>query len=400
MSQGQLEMKRLFSAAILLLILLSVALVIGKQKIGDIRPAFLPAPLATTQTKSGSTQAYQGRLNVTDGFKIEVIAEGLGNPRDLEFSPEGALLVSVPNEGKVIALLEKALNEYQRKDVAIGLNNPHGIAFYNGKLYVAEETSVSRYMWDKERLLATKEKTLFALPPSEGGHFTRSLAFGKNGVLFISIGSTCNVCFEKNPLHGSVIVSDSEGSNPQIFAKGLRNSVFITLNRQTNELWATEMGRDFLGDNLPPDEINIIKEGKDYGWPVCYGNRIHDRDFDKRVYKRNPCEDRKPPLYEIAAHSAPLGLVFIDSARFPKEWQGDLLVAYHGSWNRSTPTGYKVVRLDVEGDKILGEYDFMTGFLEGSQAVGRPVDLVFDKNGALYISDDKGGIIYRVSYQR
>lgn len=390
-------MKRVFSAAILLLILLSVALVAGKQKIGDIRPAFLPAPAPTIETKSGGTQAYQGPLKTPDGFKIEIIAEELGNPRDLEFSPEGTLLISVPSEGKVTALLEKAPNEYQQKDVITGLNNPHGIAFYNGKLYVAEETSVSRYMWDAERLLPTKEKTLFALPPSEGGHFTRSLAFNKNGVLFVSIGSTCNVCFEKNPLHGSVIVSDSEGSNPRTFATGLRNAVFITVNPKTNELWGTEMGRDFLGDNLPPDEINIIKEGKNYGWSICYGNKIHDRDFDKRVYIRNPCEDTEPPLYEIAAHSAPLGLAFISSKQFPKEWQGDLLVAYHGSWNRSTPIGYKVVRLDIEEGRILGEYDFITGFLERSSASGRPVDLAFDKDGALYISDDKGGIIYRVS---
>lgn len=391
-------MKKILSVIVLLFVLLFIASVLGKQKIGDIRPAFLPAPAPTTETKSGGTQVYQGPLKVPEGFRIDIAASDLENPRDLEFSPEGALLVSIPDQGKVITLFRKdPSGPYQKKDIIANLNNPHGIAFYNGKLYVAEETSVSRYMWDAERLAAPKEKTLFALPPSEGGHFTRSLAFNKNGALFVSIGSTCNVCFENNPLHGSIIVSDSEGSNPRTFATGLRNAVFITVNPKTNELWGTEMGRDFLGDNLPPDEINIIREGKDYGWPVCYGNKIHDRDFDKRVYKKNPCEDTEPPLYEIAAHSAPLGLVFIDSIQFPKEWQGDLLAAYHGSWNRSSPTGYKVVRLDVEGDKILGEYDFITGFLEGSSAFGRPVDLVFDKGGALYISDDKGGIIYRVS---
>lgn len=394
-------MKRVLPAAFLLLILLTIALLLGKEKIGDIRPAFLPAPALTTETKSGGTQVYQGPLKAPDGFKIEIIAEGLGNPRDLEFSPRGALLVSIPNEGKVIALFRKDPNgPYQKKDVVANLNNPHGIAFYDGRLYVAEETSVSRYMWDEERLLATKEKTLFALPSSEGGHFTRSLAFNKNGVLFVSIGSTCNVCFEKNPLHSSVVVSDSEGSNPRTFATGLRNAVFITVHPETGELWGTEMGRDFLGDELSPDEINIIREGKDYGWPICYGNRVLDTNFDKKIYKRNPCEETEPPIYKIAAHSAPLGLVFISSEQFPKEWQGDLLVAYHGSWNRSTPIGYKVVRLDIEEGRILGEYDFITGFLEKSSALGRPVDLAFDKNGALYVSDDKGGIIYRVSYQR
>lgn len=390
-------MKKIFSAAILLLILLGIVLVLGKQKIGDIRPALLPAPAPTTPTKPDGTEAYHGPLKVPDRFKIEIVVEGLSNPRDLEFSPAGTLLVSIPAEGKVVALLEKNPNGYQQKDVIADLNKPHGLAFFEGKLYIAEETRVARYDWREETKQASLEKILFSLPKG-GRHFTRTITFDREGRMFISIGSTCDVCFEKNSWHGAVIVSDGEGGNQQIFAKGLRNSVFIAINNQTDELWGTEMGRDFLGDNLPPDEINIIREGKDYGWPVCYGNRVYDRNFGKE--SQEYCEGTEPPIFEIAAHSAPLGLTFIKSGQFPKEWQGDLLVAYHGSWNRSTPIGYKVVRLDIEGDRIVGEHDFLTGFLQDSSAIARPVDLIFDQDGNLYISDDKGGKIYKVSYKK
>jgi glucose/arabinose dehydrogenase len=213
--------------------------------------------------------------------------------------------------------------------------------------------------------------------------------------MYISIGSTCNVCNETPKIGGSLWISNSEGIKPQIFATGLRNAPFLTINPVTKELWATEMGRDFLGDNLPPDEINIIKKDKNYGWPLCYGNKIHDTNFDKKA--SNPCINTEPPLFEIPAHSAPLGIVFVDSSQFPSDWQGDLLVAYHGSWNRSTASGYKVVHMKVRGNSIVSAEDFLTGFLEGTDkdlSKARPVDLLFDKQGNLYISDDKGGNIF------
>ena len=170
---------------------------------------------------------------------------------------------------------------------------------------------------------------------------------------------------------------------------------FIKINPKTRELWGTEMGRDLIGDNLPPEEVNIIAKGKNYGWPNCYGNKIHDEKFD-HSHSAGECEKTEVPIYGSQAHSAPLGLVFIDSAQFPQSWQGDLLVAYHGSWNRSVPTGYKIVRMNVKGNKITGETAFLTGFLQGTNALGRPVDLEFDSSGSLYISDDKIGVVYKI----
>lgn len=190
------------------------------------------------------------------------------------------------------------------------------------------------------------------------------------------------------------MVTDSEGTSPRIFAKGTRNSPFMVIRPDTSEVWATEMGRDLLGDNIPPEEINILEDGKSYGWPNCYGRAIHDDTFDTK--KEHSCQETIPPIYEFQAHSAPLGLTFIKSPLFSDTQQGDLLIAYHGSWNRSTPTGYKVVRMKVEGKHISGDEDFVTGFIEGSSAKGRPVDIEFDTAGRLYISDDKAGAVYVV----
>ncbi|MBI3380170.1 PQQ-dependent sugar dehydrogenase, partial [Candidatus Gottesmanbacteria bacterium] len=336
-------------------------------------------------------------FSLPTGFSIGIFAKKLNGARDLEFASDGTLFVSLTSPGKIVALADTKNNGTadKIKDLITGLKNPHGLAFRDGKLYVAEEKGVSSYDWDEKNWTLTNKKLLFSLH-SGGRHFTRTLVFDKSGKLYISIGSTCDVCFEKNPMNGSILISDPAGSTPRIFAKGLRNSVFITLNQKTDEIWATEMGRDWLGDDAPPDEVNIARDGKDYGWPICYGDKIHDTNFDSRVYVRDPCEASQSPIFEIPAHSAPLGLTFIDSKQFPSNWQGDLLVAYHGSWNRSVPSGYKVVHMKVKDSQILSEEDFLTGFLHGNQAFARPVDLVFDKAGSLYVSDDKAGYIFKI----
>jgi glucose/arabinose dehydrogenase len=159
------------------------------------------------------------------------------------------------------------------------------------------------------------------------------------------------------------------------------------------------MGRDNLGDNVPPDEINIIHDGKSYGWPICYGTNIHDTNFDRKVYIADPCRTMIPPIYQVPAHSAPLGLAFIQSKQFAAGQQGDLLVSYHGSWNRTVPDGYKVVLLKVQGNTIVSSEDFMTGFISGRTVTARPVDLALDSAGSLYLSDDKSGQIYIIQKQ-
>lgn len=381
----------IFSVTALIVLTAMFALIVAKKKVGDVRPAVLPP--TKDITKIGDPLQFP--LTLPPGFRVGIFAKGLGNARDLTFSPKGTLLVSISARGSVVALPDR--NNDGKADEArailTDLNKPHGIALFKSKLFVAEETRVVRYTFDEQALTGKEDKVLFSLPRA-GRHITRTIAFDKKGVMFVSIGSTCDVCFEKHPFLGTVIISDEEGRNPRVFARGLRNSVFIAVDPKTDKLWGTEMGRDFLGDNKPPDEINVIEDGKDYGWPVCYGDRIFDEAFGQKT--KAYCNGTEPPLFDIAAHSAPLGLAFIYSEKFPKEWQGDLLVAYHGSWNRSTPIGYRVVRLALKGGTVVGEYDFITGFLKGPDVFGRPVDVAFDKHGSLFVSDDKAGVVYKV----
>jgi glucose/arabinose dehydrogenase len=342
-------------------------------------------------------------LHLQSGFTIHVFASDLGSPRDLQFTPGGTLLVSNPAGNEVFALPDTNHDGIadSEKVIISDENLVHGLAFYQGKLFIADVDKVVRYTWNENTLTATQDKVLFTLPENND-HNSRTLVFNNSGQMYVSVGSTCNVCNESAKQGGSVWVSDANGSNPQIFATGLRNAAFLAINPNTGALWGTEMGRDNLGDTIPPDEINIIQRDGNYGWPDCYGDRVHDTQFDHS--SDNPCHNTMAPIFQIPAHSAPLGLTFINSSQFPEEWQGDLLVAYHGSWNRSTPIGYKVVHLTVKGNTITGSQDFLSGFMPPStpsvpgnsvnSAQGRPTDLTFDKQGNLYVSDDKAGVIY------
>ncbi|HCS78872.1 TPA: hypothetical protein DIV55_03945, partial [Patescibacteria group bacterium] len=280
--------------------LLTIAIYI----LGDIRPAFFPSLTTLTQlfqkveptpspivsiTEARISDSVTEPLSVPEGFAIGYFAKNLGAARDLEFSPGGTLLVSVPESGSVIALPDRNLDGVADEQVTVvsGLNRPHGLAFYNKQLFIAEETRVARYFWNESSLITNEDQELFKLPMG-GRHRTRSIVFNNNGDLFVSIGSTCDVCEEQHEWLAAVIISDSDGTNPRRFAQGLRNAVFIAINPLTNELWGTEMGRDFLGDFTPPDEINIISSNQNYGWPICWGDRKHDTGVDRNIYVRDP----------------------------------------------------------------------------------------------------------------
>ena len=273
------------------------------------------------------------------------------------------------------------------------LNNlPHGLAFYEGYLYVAAENSVSRYPYLGDGNVGERE-VIVDLPTA--GHVSRTVGFSPSGKMYVSIGSSCNVCEEEDQRRAVVMEYMPDGTEGRVFAEGIRNAVGFVFHPVTGEIWATENARDALGDDIPPDEINIIRDGQHHGWPYCYGKRIPDPEFDDP----GRCATTEESTHDIQAHSAPLGLRFIDSPEFPEEWQGDLLVAYHGSWNRREPTGYKVVRMIVDGSNIVAEEDFIYGWLlDNGNSLGRPVDLIFGpEDGALYISDDKAGLIYRMT---
>ena len=381
-----------FSICIVAFLLFNFA----KNKIGNIAPSMFPTNenLAEKILESQKTGEKPNiPISIPQGFSIGVFTTNVIGARDLQFSPNGTLLVSLTSQGKVVALPDKNNDGVadERREILSGLRKPHGLAFYNGKLFIAEETKVSRYNFDEVALTATLDKKLFDLPAG-GRHFTRSIVFDSQGSLYVSLGSTCDTCIEKEKFISTVLVSDSEGKPPRIYSSGLRNAVFLAIKPNTNEIWTTEMGRDFLGDESPPDEINVLKDSGNFGWPFCFGQKI--TDTSQRQPNQSFCRQTIAPIYEIPAHSAPLGLVFIDSQQFDQSMQGDLLVAYHGSWNRSTPAGYKIVRISFDG--APKEEDFISGFLKGSSALGRPVDLTFDKAGSLFISDDKANAVYKL----
>lgn len=378
------------------------AIILFVLSVGLLVKAYLTSKNTTSLQQSKIDQELTSSITSSEKaiekaqFSIQVYAEDLGKARDLEFTSSGTLLLSIPDQGRVVSLPDENNDGKADKTITIAdnLRWPHGLAFYNNRLFVASEDKVTRYEWDETNKQARLDKVLFSLPTG-GNHHSYTITFDKAGRMFVALGSTCNVCIENHPWRSSVIVSNENGDSPRVFARGLRNAPFIIINSTTNELWGTEMGRDYLGDNLPPDEVNIIQDNKNYGWPYCYSNRITDDSF-KQGQPIN-CQTSVSPTFEIPAHSAPLGLTFINSPRFPEDWQGDLLVSYHGSWNRTVPTGYKVVRLNVEGSKIIGSEDFIAEFPNINQGKARPVDVIFDKTGNLYISDDERGVVYRVT---
>ncbi|MBS3114160.1 PQQ-dependent sugar dehydrogenase [Candidatus Woesearchaeota archaeon] len=345
-------------------------------------------------------------IKLPPNFKIDIFASDLGKSLNLPGPNKGArfmefyndaLFVSMPSAGIIVALPDndKDGKADQTIEVINGLNNPHGIAFLENYMYIANEDSVVKakikdnFMAD----ISTKEH-ITDLP--SGGHWTRTIRI-KDGSVYISIGSSCNVCIESDERRASILKCDF--GRCSIFAKGIRNAVGFTFHPSNGKMYATENSRDWLGDDLPPDEINIVENGKNYGWPICYGKNIHDIEFDKNTYIRNPCMEpfETPSYIDIPAHSAPLGLAFNFGNNFPSEYKGNLFVAYHGSWNKNVPTGYKVVRINTGTRQV---YDFATGWLtEDNKVLGRPVDIIFDKEGIMYVSDDNAGVIYRIWYE-
>ena len=340
-------------------------------------------------------QGYQSNypFRIPKGVQMRIFADlGSGLPRVMAFDPQGVLIVSLTNKGKVVALpdVDKNKSADEVIEVLSGLNRPHGLAFDGYKLYVAETNRVVRYDYSPADFSASNPEVVLELP-SGGRHFTRTIRI-YNNKLYTSVGSSCDVCLENDWRRASILVSDLDGSNLKTFASGLRNTVFFTFD-SSGRMWGTEMGRDFLGDNLPPDELNIIEEGKDYGWPYCYGDKIRDTKF-KTGEQTTYCLETQSPAYNFPAHVAPLGLTFIDSKLFGPQEQGNLLVDLHGSWNASNLVGYKIVKLSVFAGGTSEAKDFITGFLRDEEVLGRPVDLIFDEDGNLYISDDEAGLIY------
>lgn len=339
------------------------------------------------------------QLQIIEGLEIAVFVDGLSKPRMLAFSPTGDLYVSLPHAGQVAVLPDRNRDGVadEIKIFADGLDRPHGLAF-SGEVLVAAENGRLIELPDRDGdLQADRVQILSTDLPPGGGHWTRSLVIGTDGDYYVSAGSSCNVCEEKDPRRAAVLRIKKDGDTAEIYAQGLRNSVGLAVHPQTGELWASNNGRDMLGDDLPPEEINRVVAGGDYGWPYCYGEKIPDPDYGSA----ERCRDTLPPAVEMQAHSAPLGVAFGTGLKFPERLRNMLYVAFHGSWNRSTPTGYKLIGIPFENGMPSGPpEDIVSGWLQGSSAWGRPVAPTVGSDGALYLSDDRQGVIYRITAKK
>lgn len=336
-------------------------------------------------------------LGVPAGFRLELYSDDVPLARFMVATDGGHLLVTRTRAGAV-SILEPDGDGDGRADrhrvLLEGLDRPHGIALHDGWLYVAQRTSISRARFDEGNgtMSGPLEPVLAGLS-GNGFHQTKTIGFGPDGWLYLSQGSTCNVCVEEDPRRATIMRMRADGSDAEIVATGLRNSVGFDWSPWDGALYATENGRDLLGDDLPPDELNRIEQGGFYGWPFVHGADVADPEYGGSYAGQPPAI---APVHEFRAHNAPLGIHFLDGEPLPADYERAALVALHGSWNRSTPDGYKVVSLHWQPDGRIVERDFLTGFLNPEGIIGRPADVTQASDGSIFVSDDYAGVIYRI----
>lgn len=340
-------------------------------------------------------------LTLPEGFASTLYAEGLSGPRFMTVGPDGTLFVAERGRSRIVALPDRDGDGRADEIISVveDLDRPSSMVFRPGtsELYIGETSRVTRVRLDG---LAVLERTV-VIPglPTGRVHYTTTVLFNEAGdQLFVSIGSSCNVCNEGEPHLATVWVYAADGSGGRPYTVGLRNAVGLARQPETGQIWASNNGRDLLGNELPPETVYILEDGGDAGWPRCHAGDIVDPEFGSS----GACDGVVPPAVELQAHSAPLGLTFYEGSLFPADYEGDLFIAFHGSWNRNPPTGYKVVRVPMADGQVAGEAeDFATGWLlPNLDSVGRPVDVTVAADGALLVSDDKAGLVYRIAPTR
>jgi glucose/arabinose dehydrogenase len=335
-----------------------------------------------------------------EGFSLKPYAVGLPDVRSLALGDNGEIYVGTRTEGKVYAVVDADKDGQADKiyTLAEGLSLPNGVAFHNGDLYVAEVSRILRFKGIGSRLGRPPEaEIIHDRLPTNAHHGWHYLQVGADDRLYLSIGVPCNVCKRDNPLFGTLIRLELDGSNLEILAKGIRNSLGFDWHPETGKLWFTDNGRDHLGDNQPADELNILtEEGQNFGFPWCHGKALADPKMGTPL---KPCERFEPPVWEFMAHSAALGIHFYTGEMFPSRYKGRLFVALHGSWNRSKPSGYKIVTLKFKDGLPNKEVIFHEemAIFQGKKQI-RPVDFLQLQDGSLLFSDDRRGAIYRISW--
>lgn len=329
-------------------------------------------------------------LKMPPGFEIKVVAQ-VPAARSIAQGKEGVLYVG-SRVGDKVYVVRNGKTEVFAK----GLDTPNGVAYRDGKLYVAEISQILEFEADDLSKLPKKPlRTLTQKFPSDTHHGWKFIRFGPDGSLYVPVGANCNIC-DPGKEYARIYKINVNGDSKEIVAEGVRNTVGFDFHPQTKELWFTENGRDWMGDDRPPCEINRLAQvGAHYGFPYCHGRNTLDPEFGKG----KKCSDYVQPEAELRAHVAPLGMRFYRGKSFPAQYQGSIIFAEHGSWNRSTPQGYRVGVAQVQNNKIVKVESLVDGFLQGDSAWGRPVDVEELADGSILISDDKAGVIYQLSFK-
>lgn len=356
------------------------------------------AAVAPAQTPpAAATPPVPATLHAPDGFTVSVFATNQGRPRLMTVSPEGVLIVARRTD--VVALPDADGDGRAEPRVLFAdLPYAHSVAFGHGYLYIATTPAVLRVKWTNGAPVGAPE-AIVELPTSTPSlHTSRSLAIGPDGKLYVSIGSSCNACVESDPRRTTIQVYEPDGRGGRTFARGLRNAIGFAWDPATGRLWAGEPGQDNVGDDAPSEEINLVEEGRHYGHPFFYGRNLSSAAPDAPPGPAPlAASDATPAAFELPAHLTPMGLTFYTGTRFPEPYRSSMYLAVHGSTTRTAKAGYKVLRLVMEHGRPVRAEDFVTGWLDGDTVTGRPVGVVTGADGALYISDDNKGFIYRVA---
>ncbi|MEP2056388.1 MAG: PQQ-dependent sugar dehydrogenase [Maribacter litoralis] len=348
-----------------------------------------------------STDLALLELNLPEGFQIEVYARGVDGARSMAMGDEGTLFVGTRTEKNIYAI-QDTNGDFKADNVMVldTMEVPNGIAMRNGDLYVAQVGSLWKYPNIEDQLDGELEKELIYDDfPTEFHHGWKYIAFGPDDKLYVPVGAPCNICnrTDEDERFATISRMDPDGTNREIYARGVRNSVGFTWHPDTKQMWFTDNGRDMLGDDIPPCELNTVTEaGQHFGYPFCHGGIVKDPEFGDL----HPCSDFVEPALQLDAHVAPLGIKFYTGNMFPAEYKGKAFIAEHGSWNRSKKVGYRIMMVDIEDGAVVNSEPFIDGWLDevAQKASGRPVDMLMLEDGSMLISDDYGDAIYRVTY--
>lgn len=332
------------------------------------------------------------KIKLPKGFSISIFAKGIENARSMAWGKNGTLFVGTRNAGRVYGITPKG----EVHTIAKGLNYPNGVAIFEGDLYVAEIHRLIKFENIELQLEKPPEPKVLASFPKDTHHGWKFIAFGPDGKLYVPQGAPCNICELKDP-YGTIATMDPDGKNFKVYARGIRNTVGFDWHPLTRELWFTDNGRDHLGDDSPPDELNSApKANLNFGYPYCHAGDTLDPDFGKN----KKCEEFVAPKRKLGPHVAALGMRFYSGGSFPKKYFQQIFIAEHGSWNRSKPLGYRIMSVSLDKSGNADTYEtFAEGWLDGEKPWGRPVDVIVNKEGDLLVSDDHADVIYKISYK-